>query len=115
MAAMAWQDEVPEDILTYVVRTKGTHLFEVGSILFQRNRKQIIMWMIFRLFTPKATPYLKFVNDLDFFFAETEDSLTTEELLDDFTTFFIAGHETTATTMSFLLLEAGRKPEVWKR
>ena len=48
-------------------------------------------------------------------FSETEDSLTTEELLDDFTTFFIAGHETTATTLSFLLLEAGRKPEVWKR
>ena len=24
MAAMAWGDEVPEDILTYVVRTKGT-------------------------------------------------------------------------------------------
>ena len=29
MAAMAWGDEVPEDILTYVVRTKGKIYFEV--------------------------------------------------------------------------------------
>ena len=47
--------------------------------------------------------------------SDTEVGLTTEELLDDFTTFFIAGHETTATMLSFLLLEAGINPKIWKR
>jgi len=46
---------------------------------------------------------------------EAEPSLTDEDLLDDFVTFFIAGQETTANALSFLLCEVGRRPEVMQR
>jgi len=35
-----------------------------------------------------------------------------EDVLDDFVTFFIAGHETTATLLSFCVLELGDHPEI---
>jgi len=46
---------------------------------------------------------------------EMEPSLTDEDLLDDFMTFFIAGHETTANALSFLICEVGRRPDVMQR
>ena len=44
-----------------------------------------------------------------------DPSLTDEDLLDDFVTFFIAGHETVASVLSFLLCEVGRRPEIMQR
>jgi cytochrome P450 len=44
-----------------------------------------------------------------------DPSLTDEDLLDDFTTFFFAGQETTANALSFMFSEVGRKPDVVQR
>jgi len=46
---------------------------------------------------------------------EADPSLTDENLLDEFVTFFVAGHETTANALSFLLCEVGRRPDVMQR
>jgi len=47
--------------------------------------------------------------------SEMDSSLTDEDLIDDVITFFIAGHETTANCLSFLICEVGRRPEVMLR
>ncbi len=49
------------------------------------------------------------------FFSATVDDFDMEAALDDFVTFFIAGQETTANTMSFLLMECGRRPDVMQK
>ncbi|XP_020609150.1 cholesterol 24-hydroxylase-like [Orbicella faveolata] len=43
---------------------------------------------------------------------EADPNLGIEDMLDDFLTFFIAAHETTASLMSFCLLEIGGHPEI---
>ncbi|XP_064622851.1 cholesterol 24-hydroxylase-like [Lineus longissimus] len=47
--------------------------------------------------------------------AETDKGFDLEALLDDFVTFFIAGQETTAITLSFTVMELGRHPDVLER
>ncbi|XP_073494639.1 cholesterol 24-hydroxylase-like [Phyllobates terribilis] len=44
--------------------------------------------------------------------AEVHESCTLEDLIDNFVTFFIAGQETTANQLSFVVMELGRYPEV---
>ncbi|KAF9068332.1 cytochrome P450 [Rhodocollybia butyracea] len=44
--------------------------------------------------------------------SEEECQLTTIELLDNITTFFVAGHETTAVTIDFILLRLARNPSM---
>ncbi|KAF9068335.1 cytochrome P450 [Rhodocollybia butyracea] len=44
--------------------------------------------------------------------SEEESQLTTTELLDNITTFFVAGHETTAVTTDFILLHLARNPSI---
>ncbi|XP_064648179.1 cholesterol 24-hydroxylase-like isoform X2 [Lineus longissimus] len=46
---------------------------------------------------------------------KVDPSVTLEELVDDFVTFFVAGQETTANTIAFLLQEVGKRPEVLMR
>ncbi|XP_031567325.1 cholesterol 24-hydroxylase-like [Actinia tenebrosa] len=41
--------------------------------------------------------------------------ISSEDLLDDFITFFIAGQETTANQLSFLLLEVAQRPDVLEK
>jgi len=48
-------------------------------------------------------------------FVEEDESLTDEDVLDDFVTFFIAGQETTANALSFLLCEIGKRPDIMQR
>lgn len=43
---------------------------------------------------------------------ESVPDLEIEDMLDDFVTFFIAGHETTAGLLSFCVLELGKHPEI---
>ncbi|KAL9970601.1 hypothetical protein ACROYT_G023006 [Oculina patagonica] len=43
---------------------------------------------------------------------ETIPNLGIEDMLDDFLSFFIAGHETTASMLSFCVLELGDHPEI---
>ena len=43
------------------------------------------------------------------------ESFDMEDMIDDFITFFIAGQETTANTLSFCILELARNPEVFKK
>ncbi|XP_022793261.1 cholesterol 24-hydroxylase-like [Stylophora pistillata] len=43
---------------------------------------------------------------------ESVPDLEIEDMLDDFVTFFIAGHETTASLLSFCVLELGKHPEI---
>jgi len=43
---------------------------------------------------------------------EVGDDLTDDDLLDDFVTLFVAGQETTANALSFLLNEVVRRPEI---
>jgi len=43
---------------------------------------------------------------------EQNPDLAMEDLLDDFVTFFIAGHETTSTLLSFCVLELGDHPDI---
>jgi len=43
---------------------------------------------------------------------EVGDYLTDEDLLDDFISVFVAGQETTANALSFLLNEVVRRPEI---
>ncbi|XP_078374662.1 cholesterol 24-hydroxylase-like [Oculina patagonica] len=43
---------------------------------------------------------------------ETDPNVEIEDMLDDFITFFIAGHETTASMLSFCVLELGDHPEI---
>ncbi|KAJ7388425.1 hypothetical protein OS493_037705 [Desmophyllum pertusum] len=47
--------------------------------------------------------------------ANEDTDLEYEELLDHFVTFFIAGQETVSGTLSFMLAEAGKHPEVENR
>ncbi|XP_069493934.1 cholesterol 24-hydroxylase-like isoform X2 [Ambystoma mexicanum] len=47
--------------------------------------------------------------------AELEGDYDAENMVDNFTTFFIAGHETTANQLSFLVLELTRHPDVLKK
>ncbi|XP_074852637.1 cholesterol 24-hydroxylase isoform X2 [Carettochelys insculpta] len=44
-----------------------------------------------------------------------EETRDDESLLDNFVTFFIAGHETTACQLSFTIMELGRQPEMVER
>ncbi|XP_074647078.1 cholesterol 24-hydroxylase-like [Tubulanus polymorphus] len=44
-----------------------------------------------------------------------DDSLTIEDLIDDFITFFIAGQETTSNAVSFVLLMLADHPEIRDR
>jgi len=46
---------------------------------------------------------------------EADPLLTDDNLLDDFVTFFVAGQETTANALSFLLCEVGQRPDVMQR
>lgn len=50
--------------------------------------------------------HLRFIN-----FTEDEE-FEIEAMVDDFVTFFIAGQETTATTLTFLFMELAKNPEV---
>ncbi len=43
------------------------------------------------------------------------DNHDIENLIDEFITFFIAGQETTANTLSFCILELARNPDVFKK
>ncbi|XP_058947427.2 cholesterol 24-hydroxylase [Pocillopora verrucosa] len=43
---------------------------------------------------------------------ESVPNFDIEDMLDDFVTFFIAGHETTASLLSFCVLELGNHPEI---
>jgi len=43
---------------------------------------------------------------------EVDPTLEMEDMLDDFVSFFIGGHETTASLMAFCLLELGDHPEI---
>ncbi|XP_078350240.1 cholesterol 24-hydroxylase-like [Oculina patagonica] len=47
--------------------------------------------------------------------AEKEPSITVEDLVDDFATFFVAGQETTSNQLSFTLYEILRHPDVENR
>lgn len=47
--------------------------------------------------------------------ADQEGDCDMDELLDNFVTFFIAGHETTANQMSFTLMELARNPEILEK
>ncbi|XP_053231288.1 cholesterol 24-hydroxylase-like isoform X1 [Podarcis raffonei] len=47
--------------------------------------------------------------------AAEEGDCDAEILLDNFVTFFIAGHETTANLLSFTILELGRQPDILKK
>ena len=54
--------------------------------------------------------------DLTLFVYWTEENRSdTENLIDNFLTFFIAGQETTANTLAFAFNEMGRNPEVLKK
>ncbi|XP_038072756.1 cholesterol 24-hydroxylase-like [Patiria miniata] len=44
-----------------------------------------------------------------------EESIPMEDMIDEFTTFFLAGQETTANLLSFTLLELGNHPDVLHR
>ncbi|XP_043930499.1 cholesterol 24-hydroxylase-like [Protopterus annectens] len=47
--------------------------------------------------------------------AELEESIDEEAMVDNFVTFFIAGHETTANQLSSTLMELTRQPEILTR
>ncbi|XP_019408042.1 PREDICTED: cholesterol 24-hydroxylase isoform X1 [Crocodylus porosus] len=47
--------------------------------------------------------------------AALEDTRDDENILDNFVTFFIAGHETTASQLSFTIMELTRQPEIMER
>ncbi|CAJ0940772.1 unnamed protein product [Ranitomeya imitator] len=47
--------------------------------------------------------------------AELEDGCSQEDLIDNFVTFFIAGQETTANQLSFVVMELARNPEILAR
>ncbi|XP_074985968.1 cholesterol 24-hydroxylase isoform X4 [Caretta caretta] len=47
--------------------------------------------------------------------AAQEETRDDETILDNFVTFFIAGHETTANQLSFTIMELGRQPEILER
>jgi cytochrome P450 len=36
-------------------------------------------------------------------------------MIDEFITFFFAGHETTSSTLGFFFLEVGRYPEIFQK
>ncbi|XP_065449661.1 cholesterol 24-hydroxylase isoform X6 [Chrysemys picta bellii] len=44
-----------------------------------------------------------------------EETRDDENILDNFVTFFIAGHETTSNQLSFTIMELGRQPEILER
>ncbi|CAH1797908.1 unnamed protein product [Owenia fusiformis] len=44
--------------------------------------------------------------------ADMMPALHKEKLIDDYVTFFLAGHDTTANLMSFFLIELGRHPDI---
>lgn len=46
---------------------------------------------------------------------KTHDEIDVEEMVDDFSTFFIAGQETTANTLAFVFIEIARNPDVLKK
>ncbi|XP_059579197.1 cholesterol 24-hydroxylase isoform X3 [Alligator mississippiensis] len=47
--------------------------------------------------------------------AALEETRDDENILDNFVTFFIAGHETTASQLSFTIMELTRQPEIMER
>ncbi|XP_069591491.1 cholesterol 24-hydroxylase-like isoform X2 [Ranitomeya imitator] len=47
--------------------------------------------------------------------AAVEGYCDTEDLMDNFVTFFIAGHETTANQLSFTVMELARSPEILEK
>ena len=53
---------------------------------------------------------ISFANDF-----KEEGSLDVELMTDDFVTFFVAGQETTANTLSFCFLEISKNPEIVKK
>ena len=48
-------------------------------------------------------------------FSANDPEFDLEAALDDFVTFFGAGQETTATTMAFMLMECGRRPDIMEK
>nr|XP_006123832.1 cholesterol 24-hydroxylase isoform X1 [Pelodiscus sinensis] len=44
-----------------------------------------------------------------------EETRDDENILDNFVTFFVAGHETTSNQLSFTIMELGRQPEIVER
>nr|UOU03247.1 cytochrome P450 3049F1 [Brachionus rubens] len=44
-----------------------------------------------------------------------DDKFDVENMIDDFVTFFVAGQETTANTLAFVMLELGRNPHVLEK
>ncbi|KAM7164940.1 cholesterol 24-hydroxylase isoform 2-T2 [Macrochelys suwanniensis] len=44
-----------------------------------------------------------------------EETRDDENILDNFVTFFVAGHETTSNQLSFTIMELGRQPEILER
>ncbi|XP_067411168.1 cholesterol 24-hydroxylase isoform X2 [Emydura macquarii macquarii] len=44
-----------------------------------------------------------------------EETRDDENMLDNFVTFFVAGHETTSNQLSFTIMELGRQPEILER
>jgi len=61
----------------------------------------------------------KFLSILDLILSiggsNPEEALSDAQILDELMTFFLAGHETTASTVSFLIRELGRKENAEKR
>lgn len=47
--------------------------------------------------------------------SHSEEKFDIEDMVDEFTTFFVAGQETTANTLAFCFLEIARHPEVMKK
>lgn len=41
-----------------------------------------------------------------------DEEFEIEDMVDDFVTFFIAGQETTATTLTFLFMELVKNPDI---
>ena len=52
---------------------------------------------------------------LGFLISANDPDFDIEAALDDFVTFFVAGQETTASVMSFILMECGRRPDIMQK
>ena len=74
-------------------------------------------WPIFsRVAVTKIFIYYVHTYHLNELFNNTEnEGLDIELMIDDFTTFFIAGQETTANTLGFCFLELGKNPRVLEK
>ncbi len=48
-------------------------------------------------------------------FSATDPDFDVEAAVDDFVTFFVAGQETTANTVAFIMRELGNRPDIMQK